>query len=69
MGQAREAIDPFFGSDDHAPTIPAVTTIGATPRDILLAAEADAPVTTSSTPDINRHSVDEHGSTNFRGDG
>ena len=52
---------PSDGAQDHAAAAAAVAAVGAAPRGVLLAAEAEAAVAAVPAPHEDRHPVDEHG--------
>jgi hypothetical protein len=64
-----QTVDPRLGHYDDAPSAPAVAAVGSTAGDVLLAPEADAPVTSLTGFDFNGDTIDEHEASQWAIDG
>ena len=60
MNNIGQAIDTFFGDDDHASTMPAIATVRASLGNVPLAPKAHATVTAAAGDDVNGDSIHEH---------
>ena len=56
----EQGADALAGDEDHAPSVPTVSPVGAAARDVLLATEGDDPVATVPGDDLDRGFVAEH---------
>jgi len=60
MSKLGQAVYAFFGNDDHAAAIAAVTTIWPALLDVFLSPEAHATVSAATGDGFNFHSIDKH---------
>jgi hypothetical protein len=60
IGKRDQAVDAAPSDNDHAAAVPAVTTVGSTARNVLLASETHAAMATATTDRLDLDLVDKH---------